>query len=98
MAEHGHPLWDRSPGGFGPIDPANLNVSPELRRRLTAWNDVYECRLDGPVDQVDVESWQREGLSLAHELQHELGAEVRVLYVDARTGRAAAVADHQHWS
>jgi hypothetical protein len=99
MAEYAaHPLWDRSPGGFGDIDPADLNVSPELGRRLTTWNDVYERRLNGPVDQVDAESWRREGLSLAHQLQHELGAEVQVLYFDDRTGVPRSLDDRQLWS
>ncbi len=99
MAEYGaFPVWDRSPGGVGPVDPTDLDVSPELQRRLTVWNHAFEQRLDRPVDPVDVDAWPREGLGLAHDLQHDLGADIEVLYFDVRNGMSPSLDDRQLWS
>ncbi len=99
MAEYSaFPVWDRSPGGVGPIDPADLDVSPGLQSRLTAWNEVFERRLDHPVTDVEIDAWRREGLGLAHDLQHEVGTEVQVLYFDDSAGVQRPLDDRQLWS
>ena len=80
-----YPLWDRSPGGFGLVDPEALGVSPSLAQRLRAWNDEHNDAPNGPENftwaspQAGVD-WQRRGLDLAYALQHELGPDVEVLY------------------
>ncbi|RBY88130.1 hypothetical protein DQ244_16400 [Blastococcus sp. TBT05-19] len=83
-------LADRSPGvlGIDLLDPAELGLSPELIARLDAWRDRQETlsgawiRIDPPVtdeEQSRGEQQQRELLTLAHDVQHELGPDVEVL-------------------
>jgi hypothetical protein len=50
------------------------------------------------VDPVDVDAWRREGLGLAHDLQHDLGADIEVLYFDVRNGMSPSLDDRQLWS
>src|SRR3954447_3240831 len=47
-----YPLWDRSPGGFGSVDPEALGVSPDLARRLRAWNDEHNDAPNGRLSRV----------------------------------------------
>lgn len=82
-----YPLWDRSPGGLGLVDPEALGVSPSLAQRLRAWNDEHNDAPHGPESftwpspQAGVD-WQRRGLNLACALQNELGPDVEVLYFE----------------
>ncbi|WP_454084713.1 hypothetical protein [Georgenia sp. Marseille-Q6866] len=82
-----YPLWDRSPGGLGLVDPEALGVSPSLAQRLRAWNGEHNDAPDGPENftwpspQAGVE-WRRRGLDLAYALQDELGPDVEVLYFE----------------
>ncbi|TFV47783.1 hypothetical protein [Blastococcus sp. TF02A-35] len=83
-------LADRSPGVLGTdlLDPAELGLSAQLTARLEAWRDRQES-LSGawvrdapPVTEAERnlgEQQQRELLTLAHDVQHELGADVEVL-------------------
>lgn len=86
MAEHGGAfLWDRSPGAAGCLPPETLGVSAGLAARLRDWNERYEehaarWNWDPPPpehaadDEREWAAWRREGLHLAHDLQHELDA------------------------
>jgi hypothetical protein len=82
-----YPLWDRSPGGFGLVDPEALGVSPSLAQRLRAWSDEHNDAPNGPENftwptrQAFVD-WQRRGLDLAYALQNELGPDVEVRYFE----------------
>jgi len=83
MAEYGVdlPLWGE-PGG-GDLPASALSLSPDLRQRLRAWNEEYErCALDESWD--DQAAWRRRGLTLAYDVQHELGPEFEVSYGDER--------------
>jgi hypothetical protein len=87
-----YPLWDRSPGGFGSVDPEALGVSPDLARRLRAWNDEHNDAPNGPENftwptpQAGVD-WQRRGLDLAYALQNELGPHIEVRYFEDEDAR-----------
>jgi hypothetical protein len=91
MAEHTDVcLWNDSPdplphGADYPLDPADLGVSAALGERLAAWNDRYgQLALTGYEwpSHDEEEAWRRTGLHLAHELQHELGPDVAVVYAE----------------
>jgi hypothetical protein len=82
-------LENRSPGVMGVdlLDPAALGLSHELTRRLTAWLDRQEVLSGRWVGEepdteeslrAETES-ARELLTLAHDVQHELGPDVEVL-------------------
>ena len=87
-----YPLWDRSPGGFGSVDPEALGVSPDLARRLRAWNDEHNDTPNGPENftwptpQAGVD-WQRRGLDLAYALRNELGPHIEVRYFEDEDAR-----------
>lgn len=82
-------LEDRSAGVFGVdlLDPADLGLSQELTGRLTAWLDRQEVLAGRWVreepdtaDSRRAESESaRELLTLAYDVQHELGPDVEVL-------------------
>lgn len=80
-----YPLWDRSPGGLGLVDPQVLGVASSLAQRLRVWNAEHNDAPNGPENftwpslQAGLD-WQRRGLSLAYALQDELGPDVEVLY------------------
>ena len=80
---------NRSPGVIGVdlLDPAALGLSQELASRLTAWRDRQEVLSGRWVGEepdteeslrAETES-ARELLTLAHDVQHELGPDVEVL-------------------
>ena len=66
-----------------PLPPAYA-ISPELRRRLIAWNRTWQTALD-PVSEMrwpDPElgrRWMGEGEQLVRDLQAELGPAVQVI-------------------
>ncbi|MCA0146725.1 hypothetical protein [Blastococcus sp. LR1] len=83
-------IADRSPGVLGTdlLDPAELRLSAELVARLEAWTDRQESlsgawiRDDPPVTEAEQhlgEQQQRELLTLAYDVQRELGPDVEVL-------------------
>ncbi len=83
MAEYsvGDPVWDRPVGTGGPVELADLEVSPPLVRRLREWNEVFEVL--GLTDDWDATDWVQQGLALAHELQRELpDIDVRYRHAD----------------
>jgi hypothetical protein len=73
------PIVDRTPGVVGVefLDPAGLGLSEALGERLMSWLDRIP-HWEAP-EGSDAE-WTREGLTLAHDLQHEVGPDVTVLY------------------
>jgi hypothetical protein len=99
-----YPLWDRSPGGLGLVDPEALGVSPSLAQRLRAWSDEHNDAPNGPENftwpsrQAFVD-WQRRGLDLAYALQNELEPDVEVLYSRTETPDLSANAEtHDRWT
>jgi len=88
--EYGSVLADRSPGTLGTdlLDPAELGLSAELVARLEAWTDRQEAlsgawiRDDPPETEAERrlgERQHRELLTLAYDVQRELGPDVEVL-------------------
>ncbi len=82
-------LQDCSPGVIGVLlrDPGELGLSAELATRLTAWRDHQEI-LSGRWIREEPETEEslraetrsaRELLTLAYDVQHELGPDVEVL-------------------
>ena len=90
-------LWNRSPAhernsnwDDSMLEPEVLGVSPELAKRLEAWND----RLGAPESWSAPASWNRDGLVLAQALQREFdarGIAVEVLYHDNKDNRERPV-------
>jgi hypothetical protein len=84
MAEYSAPpLWDRSPGGFGPIELADLPLSEELRGRLQDWADRYDALPTQNFEWLSPsheEDFIATGIALATELRRQLGDEVEVIY------------------
>jgi len=99
MADYGcYPLWLRSGGELRNVDPATLDISPELRDALTGWAEEYDATLDtsdpvasGFVDGDAENAFYERGDRLARWLAGEVGARFRVSYFDARTGGARLV-------
>ncbi|MHB1472773.1 MAG: hypothetical protein ACYCV4_03940 [Dermatophilaceae bacterium] len=82
-----YPLWDRSPGGFGPVDAETLGVSPELAGQLREWSAEHDDAPNGPehFEWRSYEAyldWRRRGLHLAYALQDNLGSEIEVRYFE----------------
>jgi hypothetical protein len=84
-------LWNDSPDRFEHddryvLDPADLGVPQQLIDRLAAWNLRWSrmvLDLDpGWDDPAMQDSWRREGLELAHDLQNHLGPDVDVVYAE----------------
>ena len=73
------PLVDRSPGvdGLEFLDPRDLDLTPALSARLEDWFDRTPSYDAAPED---YSGWSKEKLTLAYDLQHELGADITVLY------------------
>ena len=82
-------LADRSPGVLGTdlLDPAELGLSAELAGRLEQWMDRQEALSGAWIrDPPETEEERRLGqqqhrdlLTLAYDVQRELGADVEVL-------------------
>lgn len=73
------PLVDRSPGvdGLEFLDPRELDLSPQLSARLDDWYERAPSYLAATESYSD---WSKEMLTLAYDLQHELGEDITVLY------------------
>lgn len=75
-----HPLWDMTTGQYGDIDPADLPLSEELKRRLNEWARRYDetLNMESPQDSgfkndsLETE-FNVEGHRLAECLRNELG-------------------------
>ena len=78
------PLWDRSPGIGGPLQPDAIGISDELADRLREWNERW---LDHPPEQppqwsaLEAKQWRESGYRLAWQLSAEL-TEVEILVLD----------------
>ena len=75
-----HPLWDMTTGQYRDIDPADLPLSDELKRRLREWARLYDetLNMETPQDSgFKSEELEREfrveGHRLAECLRNELG-------------------------
>lgn len=82
------PLWDCSPTPdkwFGAFDPGMLDLSDDLEKRLSAWNEQFETAMgsefEWPSPEVEL-AHIVDGHVLAAELQRELGEATLVLYID----------------
>ena len=71
------------------VEPAELGLSARLTNRLPSWLDRIP-RWDSDIA-LDP-NWLHEGLTLAYDLQHELGPDVTVLY---RASRSASIMDRR---
>jgi hypothetical protein len=74
------PLWEASPGIVGNIDPKDLPISLPLQKRLMAWAEKFDATLniDDPVNsgfrsEREGVEFRSEGITLAQQLQEELG-------------------------
>lgn len=82
-----YPLWDRSPGGIGPVDAETLGVSSKLAGQLREWSAEQDDLSTGP-DHLEWRSheahldWRRRGLHLAYALQDDVGFEIEVRYFE----------------
>lgn len=81
------PLWNNSPGEVGNIDPENLPLSEELKKRLNNWSDKYDSILNdedpassGFETKQDEVIFIQEGSELAKCLQKELGDTYQIVY------------------
>ncbi len=80
------PLWEASPGEVGNINPDELPISDNLKRRLLEWSDEFDAILnrDDPArsgfPSAEAELRFREaGRRLGEELKCELGADFSVI-------------------
>ncbi|MFC5928831.1 hypothetical protein D6T64_08805 [Cryobacterium melibiosiphilum] len=80
------PLWDRSPSPdktFGPFEPGDLGLPPDLEARLAAYNQRFErlmgSEFEWPSEQEHLD-FVIDGHLLAAALQRAFGHRVLVLY------------------
>lgn len=84
--------WDGEPDGdsfrVGDIDPADLNLPPDLRRDLFAWADRFDATLDQdyPPDskfasEQELESFIEDGRVLTERVRAALGPDCEIRYV-----------------
>jgi hypothetical protein len=80
-----HPLWNMSPDEYGDIDPCELPISEELRRRLSKWAAMYDETLDSDYPpnsgfkSAELErEFKMEGARLAESLRNELGPDFTI--------------------
>jgi hypothetical protein len=86
MADYGcFPLWHVSGEEVGDIDPNDLPLSQELRRRLADWAHTFDQTLnqDYPPDsgfksEADEVEFKQQAIRLAEQLREELGAEFEI--------------------
>ena len=71
-----YPIWD--PASMANVDPATLDLPPDLATALRAWGDEYTATLDrsnpaasGFPDVPSARSWLRTGDELAARLRAE---------------------------
>ena len=81
------PLWTDD---NGMLDPTSLPLPADLRARLTEWGQEYTDTLTHNAYQwtsaAAHQDWNDRGRDLADQVQHELGADVEVLFFDDLTG------------
>jgi hypothetical protein len=79
------PLWIDNPMQ----DPTSLPLSPDLRARLTEWGQEYTEILTLNAYQwpsaAAHQDWNDQGWDLTDQVQHELGADVEVIFFDDLT-------------
>ena len=74
---NGGPLWTQD---GKTADLSTLELSPELRNRLTGWNSKYEdSKL--PFEANDSE-WLDEGTTLLHDVRSELGSAYEIVVTE----------------
>ena len=66
------------------VVPRSIDISPELRQRLRAWNQTWEVVLDPVIeikwpDPAVGREWIAEGDALVRDLQREIGSSLRVV-------------------
>lgn len=74
------PVWDRTPGGVGPVVLNDLPITEALRARLAAWNDDAD-RIKSAhgyewPDAATEAASTAAGSRLAQDLRDQLGIEV----------------------
>ena len=81
------PLWKTGEEGTANLDPENLPLSAETRKRLMNWAEWYDSTLnaDDPVssgfaDKEDEQAFEEEGRSLCKTLRKELNGTHTVVY------------------
>jgi hypothetical protein len=70
-------LWTVLDEGTVGLDPAILDIPPDLADRLAAWNEEWEDAAE--QGQQDEQGWVSRGRQLARELQDELPG-IRVVW------------------
>jgi hypothetical protein len=80
------PLWEASPGEVGNINPDELPISGDLKRRLLEWADEFDAILDrddpaksGFASAEAERRFEDTGRRLGEELKRELGADFSVI-------------------
>ena len=81
------PLWKSGEEGTANLDPENLPLSVETKKRLASWAEWYDSTLnpDDPVssgfaDKEDEQAFEEEGRSLCKILRKELNGAYTVIY------------------
>jgi len=85
---HCYPLWDYDSQGYVMnIDPENLPISMDLKKKLNFWADTYDNTLciDDPIksgfqSNYEEKKFREIGIVLAQKLSEELGVEYEVIY------------------
>ena len=77
-----HPLWDKTPGNYGDINPYSLPISENLKQQLVEWAHAYDATLNildparsGFKDLDSKVEFTKIGHEIAEKLQSELGPE-----------------------
>jgi hypothetical protein len=80
-----YPLWDMDDGGD--IAPTDLPLSEGTIERLLNWQNIYDGIIDwddpasaGFASKQEEIAFEREGISLWHKVQKELGDDYQVFY------------------
>ena len=81
------PLWKRGENGTINLDPDNLALSAETKRRLRNWAEWYDSTLNpddpassGFVNKADEQAFEEEGDSLSKTLLKELKGTCNIVY------------------
>ncbi|MCE0828997.1 hypothetical protein LVQ78_23705 [Buttiauxella sp. A2-C2_NF] len=88
MADYGcYPLWGTTPDDFGDIAPDLLPISTDLQESLQRWADRFEAilNIDDPAssgfkNELEEETFIKDGYVLAQRLRDELGSEYEIIY------------------
>jgi hypothetical protein len=89
-----YPLWEVGPESHGDIDPETLPLKPQTIQRLQAWADKFNSILNeedpassGFDSEADRQAFDREGISLWHQVISELEPEYEVHYFSQCLGK-----------